>query len=286
MEKSDAARNSQKYRAVKDEDYEDTALDESGNETPSSAFATHGPYQNGLYSAAKFLICREVLVVHFVWLLLLILSVFGLQFWTSRMACAVSNPQAQHFFGEIPYRVVTFEENKAFIESDPMEGKHWNRSRETGNYWTPWDDIHPGSWVRVKPSPSLGVTDGIPLREFSRDGSWDTDEEGFALSMHHQIHCLGLMKHVFLKSERNQTVTPLDYRHMDHCVEYIRQAVMCHGDLTLEPLLAGSTRTKIESDTWGSKHFCRDWNVLKQVVWKHTSIGWDDHGFVYDDEIV
>ncbi|KAI1261339.1 hypothetical protein F5Y18DRAFT_431170 [Xylariaceae sp. FL1019] len=277
MEKSDAAaRSSQKYSTVKDEDYEDTAFDESGNETAPSALTTHGPNQNRVYSAARFLVSREVLLVHFVWLIVLILSVFGLQLWASRLGCAVPRHHSGDVFGEIPYRVVTFEEDRAFVESDPMEGKRWNRSRETGNYWTAWDDIHPGSWVRVTPSSSLGITDGIPLREYSRDGSWDTDDEGFALSMHHQIHCLGLMKHVFLKSERNQTVTFKDYRHMDHC------GILCHGDLTLEPMMAGSTRTTIESDTWGSQHYCRDWNVLKDVVWKHTTIGWDDHGYVYD----
>jgi hypothetical protein len=31
------------------------------------------------------------------------------------------------------------------------------------------------------------------------------------------------MKHVFIKAERNQTLTYADFRHMDHCVEYIRQ---------------------------------------------------------------
>jgi hypothetical protein len=59
---------------------------------------------------------------------------------------------------------------------------------------------------------------------------------------------------------------------------------MCNGDLTLEPLDPGSTRTRIESNTWGSKHICRDWNVLREVVWKHTTVGFE-HGFVFDREL-
>lgn len=47
-----------------------------------------------------------------------------------------------------------------------------------------------GSWVKIKPSSKLGISGGIPLREYSKDESWDTEDEGFALSMHHQIHCL------------------------------------------------------------------------------------------------
>lgn len=44
--------------------------------------------------------------------------------------------------------------------------------------------------MKVRPSSKLGKSGGIPLREYSQDGSWNTDDEGFALSMHHQIHCL------------------------------------------------------------------------------------------------
>lgn len=44
--------------------------------------------------------------------------------------------------------------------------------------------------MRIKPSSKLGISGGIPLREYSQDESWNTDDQGFALSMHHQIHCL------------------------------------------------------------------------------------------------
>jgi len=49
-----------------------------------------------------------------------------------------------------------------FVNSDPMNGKRWNRSREPGNDWTPWDDIHPGelstcafkfAWIQTPLNP-------------------------------------------------------------------------------------------------------------------------------------
>ncbi|KAI1763305.1 hypothetical protein GGR53DRAFT_497994 [Hypoxylon sp. FL1150] len=275
-----SASSSQKYSAVKDEDFEESGLEESGRQRAVSDLATHERRQRSLN--AKFLVSREVLVVHLAWILLLILSIFFLQTFTPALDCPVPRLPSDEIFGEIPFRVVTWEQDEGFVKSDPMDGKRWNRSQEAGVTWTPWDDIHPGSWVKVQPSSELGISGGIPLREYSQNGSWDTDEQGFALSMHHQIHCLGLIKHVLVMAERNQTLTSGDFRHMDHCVEYIRQAIMCHGDLTLEPLMPEATRTSIESDTWGSKHYCRDWSVLKEVIWKHSTVGFDDHGFVFD----
>lgn len=60
---------------------------------------------------------------------------------------------------------------------------------------------------------------------------------------------------------------------------------MCYGDLTLEPLQSGSNQKAIESDTWDSKHFCRDWTALKKAVWERSTIGFDRHGFAFDKVI-
>jgi hypothetical protein len=49
--------------------------------------------------------------------------------------------------------------------------------------------------------------------------------------------------------------------------------------------MAGSTRTAIESDTWGSQHYCRDWNVLKDVLFKYTTVGFGLDGFVFNEAL-
>lgn len=45
----------------------------------------------------------------------------------------------------VPFQLVTWEEDKAFVNSDPMDGKRWNQTKQFGVDWTPWDDIHPGT---------------------------------------------------------------------------------------------------------------------------------------------
>lgn len=96
----DSVSSNQKYSAVKDEDFEETASEESGIQRAASVLATHEPCQGTWYLAAKFLVSREILAVHLMWLLLLVLSIFCLRFFTSGMSCAVSRLPSDEVFGE------------------------------------------------------------------------------------------------------------------------------------------------------------------------------------------
>lgn len=164
-----SAGSSQKYSVVNDDDFEEPAPEESGTRKTTSVLATHEPRQSAWHLAVRTLISREALVVHLIWLLLLILSIFCLPFFTSTMSCPVSRLPSDEVFGEsafvsfgelltftelaaVPFRVVNWEQDMGFVKSDPMDGKRWNRSRESGPYWTPWDDIHPGELDRLEPS--------------------------------------------------------------------------------------------------------------------------------------
>lgn len=66
--------------------------------------------------------------------------------------------------------------------------------------------------------------------------------------------------------------------HLAHCVEILRQAIMCNADLTLNPPHdEGGTQL---SSGWGGVHMCRDWSkvyeaVLSMRISRHTD-GWLD----------
>jgi hypothetical protein len=55
--------------------------------------------------------------------------------------------------------------------------------------------------------------------------------------------------------------------HFEHCVEIVRQALMCYADPTLEPMLEedGSVSDAGIATGWGAKHQCR--NYEKIVDW-------------------
>jgi hypothetical protein len=53
--------------------------------------------------------------------------------------------------------------------------------------------------------------------------------------------------------------------HLDHCVDQIRQALMCHADLTPVPMqqIEGLENTLIGN---GEEHTCRDFDAIWQWV--------------------
>ena len=50
--------------------------------------------------------------------------------------------------------------------------------------------------------------------------------------------------------------------HLSHCFDYLRQAVMCHGDTALEGLQTTFGPNVGGSDGWNVKHVCKPWNKI------------------------
>jgi hypothetical protein len=101
--------------------------------------------------------------------------------------------------------------------------------------------------------------------------------EFFTLSAIHQLHCLvsrspretsvRFVAHSRQWSIQQELQSPKGadneqhshHRHGRHCIDYLRQSLMCAADHTLEPVdpkLGGVTG-------WGVKRTCRDWDGLK-----------------------
>jgi hypothetical protein len=60
--------------------------------------------------------------------------------------------------------------------------------------------------------------------------------------------------------------------HLAHCYDYLRQAIMCAGDTTIE----GKTKY---GDGWGSSHQCKDIDSI--MAWADERPGFP--GFVWGD---
>lgn len=58
--------------------------------------------------------------------------------------------------------------------------------------------------------------------------------------------------------------------HVDHCYEYLRQAISCGGDLTIE---GSSPLGKATSVTgWGVEHDCINFEVLRQYQFEQERL--------------
>ncbi|RBQ92155.1 hypothetical protein VDGD_08198 [Verticillium dahliae] len=96
------------------------------------------------------------------------------------------------------------------------------------------------------------------------------DGETFSTtSMTHQLHCLFMMGRVYAGVTESRTAElPADYHaHFLHCIDYIRQGIMCSGDVALEP------HTPEDADDLGAKdggwnglHVCKDYGQVLEYL--------------------
>lgn len=89
----------------------------------------------------------------------------------------------------------------------------------------------------------------------------------FLVSMVHQLHCLDVIRVAFVTNRTGAA------HHVEHCLRYLRQTVLCHADTTLEPDEPGvrDGRWEHAASGVGAVHRCRDWTVLRRWLDEHPA---------------
>ena len=59
--------------------------------------------------------------------------------------------------------------------------------------------------------------------------------------------------------------------HIYHCFDYIRQAIMCSGDTTLEKARTVDGKIVRGVDGWGVEHECRDYDAIYAYGAEHRT---------------
>ncbi|GJE97586.1 hypothetical protein PsYK624_138070 [Phanerochaete sordida] len=118
-----------------------------------------------------------------------------------------------------------------------------------------WDD--PSDWTLLNDDQwgSLFETDG-----FTKVGPHNRT---FQISMMHQLHCLDVIRVGFVTNRTGFA------HHIEHCLRYLRQSVLCCGDSTLEETHPRQT----DDGVWvygasgtGMVHECRDWTAVRRYM--------------------
>ncbi|KAK3986360.1 hypothetical protein QBC44DRAFT_297198 [Cladorrhinum sp. PSN332] len=86
----------------------------------------------------------------------------------------------------------------------------------------------------------------------------------FTTSMTHQLHCLHSIVGVVAAYTSNRLdMLPTEGAwHIAHCFDYIRQGIMCAGDLALEGQQTTFPPDFKGSDGWDAKHVCKDYGQI------------------------
>ncbi|KAL1963163.1 hypothetical protein VTN77DRAFT_8596 [Rasamsonia byssochlamydoides] len=129
----------------------------------------------------------------------------------------------------------------------------------------------------LKSSPLLEESQNIPNEGFvTITASETTTAHQFGVSMFHQLHCLELLRNQI----RNESETEQHHhafesqshyqdQHLEHCLDYLAQSIVCAADDTLEPpeiypLPDGQDLDVINGD--GVVHHCRDASVVREIL--------------------
>ena len=97
----------------------------------------------------------------------------------------------------------------------------------------------------------------------------------FALALHHERHCMWMLRGALADGMDESLASD---EHATHCLNYIRQMVLCYPDLTLEP--PDVLNRDYETRRYGATHVCYDWE--SQLKWGDEN---SDEWFKLKDEI-
>ncbi|KAI0062553.1 hypothetical protein BV25DRAFT_643907 [Artomyces pyxidatus] len=96
----------------------------------------------------------------------------------------------------------------------------------------------------------------------------------FGLSVYHQIHCLDSLRLAILGIRPHDEhrlgesgTAHWEMDHVHHCLNYLRQTILCASDLTLEPEVVEGSNDAEEG--LGVTHVCRDWSTVHRYVEKN-----------------
>ncbi|KAF2465348.1 uncharacterized protein BDR25DRAFT_204684, partial [Lindgomyces ingoldianus] len=95
-------------------------------------------------------------------------------------------------------------------------------------------------------------------------------------SMTHQLHCVYMLGRTYsgIISGKTQDL-PQDYHaHFFHCIDYLRQAVMCSADLALElHKVTDADDLGAGDGGWSGRHVCKDYSQVISYLERQISDG-------------
>ncbi|KAH8728983.1 hypothetical protein GQ44DRAFT_608170 [Phaeosphaeriaceae sp. PMI808] len=145
----------------------------------------------------------------------------------------------------------------------------WNPNSNETDMKAAWDAIDTGP-IAVALHDDFAKRAGLPP---TTRFPWDTERSVYYLKGLHDLHCLKLIRKAIV-SKHNGDETTFSLNHIYHCLDGLRQDIMCMADDT--PMPAPSAHQVGD----GQVRQCRNWNQM--IDWamepnRHACYKWDDY---------
>jgi len=125
------------------------------------------------------------------------------------------------------------------------------------------------AWGQLNPSGDGFVLINSPEDYDLPPGKPTEHGDVYDISVFHQLHCLNHVRTFLftLKAGMDYNNTRVVYDrllkaqedHVYHCFDYLRQALMCHADLTVEWPRTEADGRRFAVDGWNIEHQCKSW---------------------------
>jgi len=164
--------------------------------------------------------------------------------------------------GIIPYPEAPIE----FVQTRIAPGGvHNNHNLVLNDYEGRPNERNNAAWGRLMEAGFTNLNEA----EYSRmkeETALNIDGKGgrvVAISVFHQLHCVNLLRRRIWDAEESipQSTHPLRVPHLDHCLDYLRQVLMCNGDLSPNTFsVAPGGKGYVPS--FNESHQCRDFEKI------------------------
>ncbi|KAE9403033.1 hypothetical protein BT96DRAFT_879063 [Gymnopus androsaceus JB14] len=147
------------------------------------------------------------------------------------------------------------------------------------------------AWEALYPNPEVAIPKSEAAKMANKTSPIPGDESNYFVipEVFHTLHCLNTLRKALHPEYYNFTATELDKllfrpKHMDHCIDTIRQSLMCSGDVT--PLVWAWDEEK--NKTLGRTdivHECRDFSKIQQWAEVHHMQGTFDESVHLENDL-
>ncbi|KAI8305992.1 hypothetical protein K4K61_004865 [Colletotrichum sp. SAR11_59] len=160
--------------------------------------------------------------------------------------------------GLILRRMLSIRPMKKTLISEPIYGGPVTNESEKA-----WDDLMPlgRGFVVIKNETALPQVPKFIATMGEYKG---------VISVFHQLHCVWATREAFFKMLREGNSTEIDLGHLSHCWDFVRQAIQCRADTTIEWQVSEELGGSLG---WGYQHQCYDYDALKAWAEDHS---WGD----------
>ncbi|KIM98361.1 hypothetical protein OIDMADRAFT_43379 [Oidiodendron maius Zn] len=141
-----------------------------------------------------------------------------------------------------------------------------------------WNSLIPSGrgFVLVEDPEKYHLKPGLPT---------EVGPDRYSVSMFHQLHCLGILRESYYSALHStkpkifgedklsgELLKHAHSEHVGHCFDYLRQAIMCAADLSLEWAGQTASGTPLATvDGWGIPHKCRSWDQAFEWTLEHRA---------------